>query len=129
MIRSCKWCGRYHDVKFDCGKKPSRVKNLNNADKFRNTRTWRNKSVEIRQRDKALCQICIRKLYDTTIQYNFSTIEVHHIVKLEVDQSRGLDNFNLISVCKMHHVMADAYQIPMNELHDIAREQEEMNNY
>jgi 5-methylcytosine-specific restriction endonuclease McrA len=129
MKRSCKHCGTYHEVKFDCGRKPSRQKKLNAADKFRKTNAWRKKSLEIRQRDKSLCQVCIRQLYNTTLQYNFETIEVHHIIKLEVDMSKKLDNEWLLSMCKYHHTMADDYQIPMDELHEIAMEQEKKNNY
>lgn len=129
MKVSCKYCGRYHEVTFDCGQKPTRQKKLNAADKFRKTNAWRKKSIEVRQRDKGLCQLCIRQLYNTILQYNFDTLEVHHIVKLEVDMSKRLDNNWLLSLCKYHHTMADNYEIPMDELHEITLEQEKKNNF
>lgn len=129
MKKSCKYCGRYHDVKFDCGHKPIRYKKLNNADKFRKTNAWRKKSLEIRSRDKGLCQLCLRNLYNTTQQYTFDTLEVHHIIKLEVDMARSLDNDWLLSLCKYHHTMADNYEIPQSELHEIAKLQEKQNNF
>jgi predicted restriction endonuclease len=83
--------------------------------------------VEIRERDKGLCQLCIRKLYNTQQQYTFETIEVHHIVPLHEDKSYGLDNEWLLSLCKYHHYMADDEGIPRDVLHLIAIEQEKAN--
>lgn len=71
-----------------------------------------------------MCQICIRKLYNTQQQYNFTHIEVHHIVPIHEDWDRRLDDDNLISLCAYHHKMADSGQIPRDELLAIAEEQE-----
>jgi predicted restriction endonuclease len=128
MMKSCSYCGRIHAKNYQCPNKPVRNKyNLSDADKFRNTTRWRKKSVEIRQRDKGLCQVCIRKLYNTQQQYTFDTIEVHHITPLHEDTSCGLDNTNLLSLCKYHHYMADAGDIPRDVQYAIAKEQEDIN--
>jgi 5-methylcytosine-specific restriction protein A len=125
MLKSCSYCGGIHPTTYQCPKKPNRRKfNLSGADKFRNTTRWRKKSVEVRKRDKGLCQVCIRNLYNTQQQYTFDTIEVHHIVPLHEDITRGLDDDNLLSICKYHHYMADAGDIPRDIQHDIAKEQE-----
>jgi 5-methylcytosine-specific restriction enzyme A len=129
MIRSCKHCGTYHDVKFNCGKKPVRQKKSTPAEQFRRKWAWKKKSIQIRERDKGMCQVCIRNLYHTQQQYTFENIDVHHIIKLEVDITRGLDDDNLISVCRYHHTLADAYTIPIKELHEIAAEQERKNTF
>jgi len=131
MKKSCKHCGRYHDHKFDCGMKPvkKQYKELSIADRFRNTKAWRMKSKEIRQRDKGLCQICIRNLYNTLVQYNFDNVHVHHIIPLQEDTSKGLDNNYLLSVCRYHHVMCDDGTIPRSEQLVIAAEQEDKNTY
>lgn len=134
MIRSCKYCGTYHDTKLDCGKKPTKArtgkgytKERTDIDRARNTRKWRAKSLEIRQRDKGLCQVCIRQLYNTFNQYTMHTIEVHHIVPLHESMYRMYDNNNLISVCKYHHNMAEHGDIPRHRLHSIVVEQEQKN--
>jgi 5-methylcytosine-specific restriction protein A len=128
MLKSCSYCGMVHQKNYICPKKPTRNKyTLSDADKFRNTTRWRKKSVEIRQRDKGLCQVCIRKQYNTQQQYTFDTIEAHHITPLHEDISCGLDNYNLLSLCKYHHYMADAGGIPRDVQYDIAKEQE-LNN-
>lgn len=103
-------------------KKPNKEVN-----KFRNSVKWRNKSLEIRQRDNYLCQVCLRNLYNAENKYNFTTIEVHHITSLENDITKGLDNENLITLCKYHHIMAENGEIKKDKLEKIAKEQEKCN--
>lgn len=126
MLRSCKYCGGIHDRTYQCPRKPVYKKHkFSDADNFRNTTLWRKKSAEIRKRDKGLCQVCIRKLYNTQQQYTFDTIEVHHIVPLNENPKRGLDNYNLLTVCKYHHNMCEVGgEIPREIQHMIAKEQQ-----
>ena len=91
MFKSCKYCGRIHDEKFECeSKKKTIVKRWNNRDKtraccFRRTNDWTLKSREIRNRDKYSCLCCKAKLTGTTKQYNSFNLSVHHIVPIEED--------------------------------------------
>lgn len=121
MNRSCKYCGRYHDVKFECPSKPVRTKKLTEAARFRGRSVWKRKSIEIRKRDKGLCQYC-----KPQGQYRFD-VEVHHIIKLEQDIRLGLVNTNLISLCKACHVLADSGKIEVKILKDFANRQEQEN--
>lgn len=125
MLRSCKYCGRIHDSKYQCSSKPVRRKIRTKQNSFRSTEVWKRKSLEIRERDRYLCQICIRKLYGTTQQYNNREIEVHHIVPIAEDWDGRLNNDNLISLCGRHHEMAEAGKISQAELKEIARQQED----
>lgn len=128
MLKSCSTCGHIVERSHQCPKKPKRKEfSKTDASKWRNSTLWRKKSIEIRKRDKGLCQVCIRLLYNTQTQYNFDTIEVHHITPLEEDMSKGLTNTNLLSICKYHHYMADHNGIPRKEMFDIAKEQEKKN--
>ena len=124
MLKSCKYCGRIHDSKHDCGRKPQRQKQGNEKDRFRWTKAWQRKREEIKERDKYLCQICIRKLYDTETQYSYSSLEVHHAVPLEEDYEKRLDDDNLITLCERHHEKAERGEIPRKEILMIVREQE-----
>ncbi|KRE33413.1 HNH endonuclease [Paenibacillus sp. Soil724D2] len=118
MKKSCKYCGRYHDVTVVCASKPPRKKLGNTAaERFRSTSAWKKKSIEIRTRDKGLCQWCLRIV---PVRYSFD-VEVHHIIKLEADITKALDNSNLITLCKEHHIQADAYEIPIKELQTIVK--------
>lgn len=125
MLKSCQYCGRIHDSKYDCGKRPQRRKNITYIDRFRSSRRWRDKREQIRCRDKNLCQICIRNLYGTDIQYNYHNLSVHHAIPIETDYDKRLDDDNLLTVCDVHHVMAEAGQIPYDVIKRIIDEQEE----
>ena len=124
MLKSCKYCNRIHDSKHDCGKKPKRIKQNNDKDKFRWTKAWQRKREEIRERDKFLCQICTRNLYDTRVQYNYKELEVHHAVPLQEDFDKRLDNNYLITLCERHHEMAEIGEIPKSIILKIIKEQE-----
>lgn len=130
MLKSCSYCGSIHPRSYQCPKKPIRKPRERNsdADNLRNTKAWRNKSLDIRTRDKGLCQICIRQLYHTINQYTFDTIEVHHIKPLNEGGSL-LCGHNLITVCKYHHNMCEAGgEIPRHTQQQIATEQEAKRN-
>ena len=103
-----------------CSKKQGRKREKDSkADRFRKTKAWTNKSIEIRQRDRYLCQCCLHNLYDTIEWLNYKTVEVHHITPINEDYNRRLDNDNLISLCSYHHKMADKGQIPREVLYDL----------
>ena len=122
MYKTCKMCGVV-DIDHVCPHKRSRKKSGDrDSDRFRKTKQWTNKSLEIRQRDKFLCQVCLRNLYNTLDCLNFKTVEVHHITSINEDYNRRLDNDNLISLCSYHHKMADKGQIPREELYKIVGE-------
>lgn len=117
MLKSCKYCGRIHDKKYICPHKPIRQRyKKTEEDSFRNTKAWQRKRNNIKDRDKGLCQVCIRKLYNTIKQYNYTDIEVHHIVPLREDYELRLEDDNLISLCKYHHELAERGEIPRDIL-------------
>lgn len=107
MLKSCKYCLRIHDSKFDCGMKPKRYKESNEINRFRWSRRWHEKSKYIRERDNYLCQVCLTNQFDTFNRYNTEQLEVHHIVPLHEDFNLRLDDENLITLCAKHHKMAD----------------------
>lgn len=101
---------------------------VSEADKFRWTKAWQKKRKEIKSRDKFLCQVCIRKLYNTIKKYNYNDLEVHHIVPIKEDYELRLEDSNLITVCEYHHELAEQGVIPREELLAIVKEQEEGKN-
>ena len=128
LLKSCSYCGRIHRRGEQCPSKPNvRRKRDSKADRFRNTNAWKVKREYIKQRNKHLCQMCIRKLYNPFKQYNFDDVQVHHIVPIIEDYNLRLDNNNLISLCRIHHELAESNQIPRQVLFEIAEEQEVKN--
>lgn len=125
MLRSCKYCGKVHDTKYDCGRRPVYKKTAGGKGYFfRRTEAWTKKSLEIRERDGNLCQICIRKLHNTIRQFNYDTLSVHHIVPVNEDYDCRLKDDNLLTVCRMHHEMCEEGLISRGEQLQIAGEQE-----
>jgi len=119
MLKTCSRCGIVPENHVCPYKKTYKKDRYENADKFRKSTTWTNKSIKIRERDKYLCQLCIRNLYNTFNLYTYKGVEVHHIIPINEDYDRRLDDDNLITLCQMHHKMADKGEIPRQELLDI----------
>ena len=80
-----------------CDKKPYRKKERDTqADKFRKSKRWTDKSIEIRQKSKYLCSVCIDNKYHTINQFNYNNLSVHHIVPVIENYNLRLENSNLI---------------------------------
>lgn len=125
MLRSCQYCGKVHDSRFDCGKKPIRKKiKYSKADYFRRTQAWTDKAIEIKRRDNYLCQVCIRNRYNALQQYTYNDLSVHHAIPINQDWEKRLDDGNLITLCSMHHEMCENGEIPVAEVLEIIAEQE-----
>ena len=123
MKKFCKHCGGSHALGASC---PTTVKNggrsyniidgwrneENEIQNFRNSNAWKKKTIQIKNRDLYLCQVCKKQLHKTFLAfYGRKRIEVHHIVKLKNDFSKRLDDDNLICLCVYHHRLADKGEI------------------
>ena len=132
MLKSCKYCGRVHDNQYICQQKEANIRERQSRRSrenkkiydFPRSQKWTDKSISIRARDQYCCQVCIRKLYGAERLYETEDISVHHIRPLSEAWEDRLDDYNLISLCRMHHEMADKGEIGQRELLKIAEEQE-----
>lgn len=122
MKKSCSHCGRIHERSHVCSSKPKAVKKVTHIDRFRWTKVWQRKRLYIRERDNNLCQICLRMRHNTTEQYNFNNLEVHHIEPMVEAWDKRLDDDNLITLCRDHHEQAEARTIERFELMAITHE-------
>lgn len=120
MLRSCKYCMRIHDSKFDCGKKPKRKKPANEINKFRWSRQWREKRNQIIERDKYLCQMSLR---EEPPRYVYINLEVHHIIPIEEDWDKRLDDDNLITLSEEYHEKSERGEISREYLQSILQKQ------
>lgn len=126
MLKSCSYCGRVHDSRFDCGKKPKKYKRPSKIDKFRGTKAWQQKREEIRQRDSGICQVCYRNLYDPGRRIEYDNLSVHHAISMDKDFEKRLDNDNLLTLCGKHHEMAESGAISYGVIKGIIDEQEKI---
>ena len=120
MLKTCSICGKIHDFNKIC--KRVSTKKFTLESKFRKSYQWTLKSKQIRQRDKYLCQICIRDKYDTNCLYNYNELEVNHIIPINEAYSLRLDDMNLITLCRYHHELAERNNISRKELSEIVKE-------
>lgn len=121
MLKACGKCGKIHERGYRCaaGTRLSRTRD-SPADRFRNTKKWREKSEEIRTRDFHMCRVCREGLYNTRLLFNAERLSVHHIAPLAEDFGRRLDNGNLITLCAYHHELAESGAIPRRVLLGLA---------
>lgn len=117
---TCSRCGVVKRGEHKCPFKTYKKREKDSkADKFRKSKGWTNKSIEIRQRDRYLCRVCEANIFNTIRQYNSSTLEVHHIVPINEDYNKRFDNDNLITLCKYHHKLAEDNHIPREKLQEL----------
>ena len=122
LLKSCTHCGGIHKRGQRCASKPAANKQTTYIDRFRWSRAWKNKRAHIADRDKHLCQVCLRNLYNTQMQYNFTDLEVHHIERIADAWDKRLEDDNLISLCRYHHELAEKGSIPAKKLKNIILE-------
>ena len=128
MLRSCKYCGRIHEASEKCQQKREaearRWKNRKQTEalSFRRSNAWTNKSVAIRGRDHYLCLCCKALLPGTVRQFETHNLEVHHIIPIEEDYSKRLEDTNLITLCEMHHEMCERGDIPRDKQRSLVLE-------
>ena len=120
MWKACSKCGKIHPYNKRCYVGYSSKRKNTDANKFRATMLWTNKSIEIREDSKYLCSICLDKGI-----YNYKRIEVHHIEPLWENFERRLDNYNLIALCKAHHKEAEENKIKREHLFKLAKKRED----
>ena len=131
MLYTCPYCGRIHEKKYDCGRIPKRSgrrgsASLSEETAFRRSEAWKQMSLMIRNRDHYLCQVCVRGLYlyGSKRTLNYDSLSVHHIQPIAKAWSKRLDPQNLITLCSLHHEMAEAGEISVEEMQKIAVEQQ-----
>lgn len=124
-MKSCAYCGRMHPVGYVCPKKPTyKPKDKDSqANKIRSTYAWQQTRERIKQRDNYLCQCCIRNYPGTRRRIEYDNLSVHHIISLENDSDKAFIDENLITLCDIHHEMAEAGEITAEALIEIAKEQ------
>ncbi len=116
MLRSCPYCHRIHEARAMCDAKIYATRNRQNrqgtdADRFRRTAAWTNKSMAVRERDNYMCLCCKAQLPGTERVIETEGLSVHHIIPIEEDYDQRLDESNLITVCTRHHEMCEAQKI------------------
>ena len=118
MMKSCSRCGKIHSHGHRCySNSKNYYQHSPEIRKFRNSTAWKNKAQEIKERDKYLCQICLKRNV-----LNFKELSVHHIQPVAENESLRLDNNNLITLCEKHHQECESEKISRQEQQAIVDE-------
>ena len=118
MFKSCSRCGKIHPKNYQCN--VGRTFTGGSERHLRSQYAWTKKSEEIRESAHHLCEVCLAENI-----YTYDNLEVHHIVKVRDDESKLLDNENLICLCQEHHKQADNNEIDKDYLIELARKREQ----
>lgn len=125
MLKSCKYCGRIHDARFHCKQRVDADRDRwakrkdEIAQKFRNSVLWKNKRKQVLQRQNYICACCAEEMEGTLDRLNTEDIQVHHIVPIQENYDRRLDDSNLIGVCALHHEMCESGRISRKKQREI----------
>ena len=121
LMKTCSRCGKLHPLGYKCYANSKNYYQESNPEirKFRSSSLWTNKAEEIKDRDHYLCQVCLSKNI-----LNYNNLETHHIIKINDDMSKSLDNYNLITLCHTCHKLADEGKIDKKILLKMAEENE-----
>lgn len=109
---SCSRCGRVHEL-GKCSKK-RKTYGRTQEQIFRSKQAWQDTAELVRERDRNMCQAC---LHATPPRFVTQNLQVHHIVPLKADPTRGLDMDNCITLCKGCHEDAESGVIPAATLY------------
>lgn len=125
MKKTCVYCGRVHSKEYVCTLKPVKRKTVSAKDKFRSTSAWQKKRNAIVERDMFMCRVCLEnykqgKLSVQQLNLSSNNLQVHHIVPLSADYSLRIENHNLITLCPVHHELAERGEIAAEYLHELA---------
>ena len=114
MFKSCAKCGKIHDINQSCEIK--RTYKTTDESKLRSRHVWTEKSRQIRSRANHLCEVCRDQGIIT-----YDNLEVHHIIKIKDDNSKFLEDDNLIVLCTNHHKEADRGDLDSEYLQKLVR--------
>ena len=118
MYKVCSRCGRIHDINKKCYKGYQHKDTKANT--LRKTYQWHKKSEEIKKDSQYLCSVCKDK-----DRYVYDNLEVHHIIPVNEDDTKALDNYNLICLCKDCHRQAESAKIDRQYLLKLAKDRED----
>ena len=113
-LKSCSRCGKIHPRGYK--RNVGGVYSGGEERKLRSKYAWEKKSKQIREDAHGLCELCFMHG-----KYTYNNLEVHHIVKLTEDPDGLLEDDNLICLCQEHHKQADAGQIDVRALREVAQ--------
>ena len=119
MMKACSKCGKIHPYGYKCN--AGIIYKGGEERKLRQKNKWKEKSLEIRERQNHLCLVCLDR-NEFPVGY---AEEVHHIEKLSDRPDLLLDDEYLIGLCIRHHKEADNGKIEKDYLKELVKKRDE----
>ena len=116
MLIACGRCGRIHE-RGQCAEKPISTykKKTTKQVLIRHSTRWARVREQALQRDFYLCRLCLEQGY-----INHNSLEVHHITKIEENESLAYELDNLITLCQQHHMEVEDDRTKRDYLRELA---------
>lgn len=124
MLKACSRCGKIHDFNYSCNVGKYRKFADTTESRLRSKRAWQVKRDNIKESAFNLCEVC--KAQGTL---TYTSLEIHHIIKIKDNEALYLDNDNLICLCTYHHKQADRGELSTDYLRELARQRETGEGY
>lgn len=114
MLVSCPRCGRVHERgRCPLARRPYDGSKRTDEQRFRSTSAWQRLASWTKERDRHLCLAC---LHQDPPLLTAAGLSSHHIAPLREDWDRRLDPDNVVTLCPLHHELAEAGEIPADRL-------------
>lgn len=111
MLKSCPYCGKIHDSRMGCKSRPVKTEKPDKPDtpatRIRNTSHWQKTRDYVRERDGNVCALCKINYEGTVRRIEYQGLSVHHIEPIKNDENKAFLYENLITLCGVHHRMAE----------------------
>lgn len=114
MLVSCPRCGRVHERgRCPLARQPYDSSKRTDEQRFRSTSAWQKLASWTKGRDRHLCLAC---LHEDPPRLTTSGLSSHHIVPIKESWDERLDPDNVVTLCPLHHELAESGEIPADRL-------------
>lgn len=114
MLVSCPRCGRVHERgRCPLARQPYDSSKRTDEQRFRSTSAWQKLASWTKDRDRRLCLAC---LHEDPPRLTTSGLSSHHIVPIKENWDERLDPDNVVTLCPLHHELAESGEIPADRL-------------
>ena len=116
MLVACGRCGRIHE-RGACAEKPLSTyrKKTTKQVLIRHSTRWQRVREQALERDCYICRMCLEQGF-----INHNSLEVHHICKIEENESLAYELDNLLTLCSEHHKEVEDDRAKRDYLRELA---------
>ena len=117
VLIACGRCGKIHE-RGQCQEKALTTyrKKTTKQVQIRHSTRWARVREQALERDCYLCRLCLEQGF-----LNHNSLEVHHIVKIEENETLAYELDNIITLCQQHHMEVEDDRTKRDYLRELAQ--------